>query len=266
MRLNRREFCQGMLAGLSGSSVALAGAVGAGATETAREGQPRALGIARLRLRTHRLMELRAFYGEKFHFPIRAETRDSITFQAGTTALTFVQSEEDAQPFYHFAFNIPENQLPLAKTWLERRTPLVLRDGEAVFHFPNWNAHAIYFWDPAGNLGELIARHDLPNARSGAFTTNEILYASEIGLVVEDVPAAVRELKSRLALPTYRAGSQTFEPLGDEHRLLIVVQKGRPWSHRPSAVFPAAATLYGAQAGQCDVPGHPYTVQIQSPA
>jgi catechol-2,3-dioxygenase len=267
MRLNRRTFCQGMLAGLSGSSVALAGAVGAEATEMAREGKPKPLGIARLRLRTHRLAELRTFYREKFHFPIQDETRDSITFRAGTTSLTFVQTEEkDTQPFYHFAFNIPENKLPLAKEWLERRTPLVLREGEAVFHFPNWNAHAIYFWDPAGNLGELIARHNLANARGGAFTPEEILYASEIGLVVEDVPAAVRELKRRLGLPAYRPGSPTFEPLGDEHRLLIVVQKGRPWSHRPSEIFPTAAVLYGADAGKCELAGHPYAVQIQIPA
>jgi catechol-2,3-dioxygenase len=288
MRFNRREFCRGMLAGLSGSSVALGSAMGVGAADTARESKPGPLGIARLRLRTHRLAELRAFYHEKLQFPTReageprfgrgadsergggrpssrAPGRDSITFQAGTTALTFVQTEEkESQPFYHFAFNIPENKLPLAKEWLARRTPLALRDGEAVFHFPNWNAHSIYFWDPAGNLGELIARHNLPNARSGAFTPEEILYASEIGLVVEDVPAAVRELKSRLGLQTYRQGSNVFEPVGDEHRLLIVAQKGRPWMHRASEIFPTVATLYGAEAGKCDLAGYPYAVEIQS--
>jgi hypothetical protein len=47
---------------------------------------------------------------------------------------------------------------------------------------------------------------------------------------------------------------------------LIVVQKGRPWSHRPSEIFPTAAVLYGADAGQCELAGHPYAVQIQSPA
>lgn len=239
--------------------------MGVGAAGTAREGKPGPLGIARLRLRTHRLAELRAFYHEKLHFPIREQSRDSITFQAGTTALTFVQTEEkESQPFYHFAFNIPENKLPLAKEWLARRTPLALRDGEAVFHFPNWNAHSIYFGDPAGNLGELIARHNLPNARSGAFTPEEILYASEIGLVVEDVPAAVRELKSRLGLQTYRQGSNVFEPVGDEHRLLIVAQKGRPWMHRASEIFPTGATLYGTEAGKCDLAGYPYAVEIQS--
>jgi catechol-2,3-dioxygenase len=296
MRFNRREFCRGMLAGLSGSGVALGSAMEVAAADTAREGEPGPLGIARLRLRTHRLAELRAFYHEKLHFPIReageprhpsaaspslgvpgvpgrgadsgggrAPGRDSLTFQAGTTALTFIQTEEqESQPFYHFAFNIPENKLPLAKEWLAKRTPLALRDGEAVFHFPNWNAHSIYFWDPAGNLGELIARHNLPNARSGAFTPEEILHASEIGLVVEDVPAAVRELKSRLGLPTYRQGSNVFEPVGDEHRLLIVAQKGRPWMHRASEIFPTVATLYGAEAGQCDLAGYPYAVEIQS--
>jgi catechol-2,3-dioxygenase len=178
--------------------------------------------------------------------------------------LTFVRTEDpESRPFYHFAFNIPENKLPLAQEWLAERTPLVTRGTQVVYHFPHWNAHAIYFWDPAGNLGELIARHDLANACSGAFRADDILYASEIGLVVDDVPAAVQQLKTRLTLPTYRGGSPVFEPLGDEHRLLIVVQKGRPWMDRKSAIFPTVATLSGDKTGRCDLPGHPYALEVQ---
>jgi catechol-2,3-dioxygenase len=223
-----------------------------------------ALGILHLRLWTHRLSELQSFYSEKLHFPIREETGDAITFQAGTTALTFVQAAElEGQPFYHFAFNIPENKLPLAQEWLTQRTPLATHGTEVVFPYPHWNAEAIYFWDPAGNLGELIARHDLPNAHGGPFTPEDILYGSEIGLVVDDVPAAVQLLKASLALPTYRTGSPVFEPLGDAHRLLLVAAKGRPWMERPSQVFPTEVTLQGPEPARCVLPGYPYTIEIR---
>src|SRR5262249_6039465 len=87
---------------------------------TPREPQPEPIapGILSVHLHTHRLAELRAFYREKLHFPIMEETGDSVTFQAGATALTFVRTpEEHSRPFYHFAFNIPENKLPAAKEW-----------------------------------------------------------------------------------------------------------------------------------------------------
>lgn len=233
------------------------------AADTARTDQGPALGIARLTLRTHRLPELRAFYHRKLHFPIRGETRNSITFQAGATSLTFLRTEEkSSRPFYHFAFNIPENKLPLAAEWLSERTPLAA-DGK-VFHFSGWNAHSIYFWDPAGNLGELIARHNLPNARPSAFSPSDILYASEIGLVVEDVPTAVRQLQRSLTLPAYRPAAADFATLGDEHRLLIVAKKGRPWLQRESEVFPTTAILHGVKSGKCDLAGHPYSVAIKS--
>jgi catechol-2,3-dioxygenase len=255
----RREFCCGVLLGVAGGSLAAGGAREGAVAKSALSNQRTDQGILTLRLRTHRLPELRAFYREKLLFPVREEIGDSVSFQAGATSLTFVQTpENDGRPFYHFAFNIPENQLASAKEWLEKRTPLAA--GGKVFHFPHWNAHAIYFWDPAGNLGELIARHDLPNARSGAFGAEDILYASEIGLVVKDVPATVQALKSQLGLPAYRAGSELFQPVGDEHRLLIVVQEGRPWMDRASAIFPTAATLYGTQAEDWELAGYPYTI------
>jgi catechol-2,3-dioxygenase len=259
-RLNRREFCRGTLVGLPGLSLALGGPV----RKPAREEERMARGILKLCLQTHRLPEVRAFYRDTLRFPIQEESVDSVTFQAGATSLTFVRTpRKQSRPFYHFAFNIPENKLPSAREWLEERTPLATRGERVVFHFPDWNAHAIYFWDPGGNLGELIARHDLPNARGGAFTAGDILYASEIGLVVKDVPAAVRALQARLALPTYRDGSSVFEPLGDEHRLLIVVQEGRPWMGRESAIFPTTATLQGAEEGRFSLSDHPYTVEIE---
>jgi hypothetical protein len=188
-------------------------ALGGPVRKPAREEERMARGILKLCLQTHRLPEVRAFYRDTLRFPIQEESVDSVTFQAGATSLTFVRTpRKQSRPFYHFAFNIPENKLPSAREWLEERTPLATRGERVVFHFPDWNAHAIYFWDPGGNLGELIARHDLPNARGGGFTAGDILYASEIGLVVKDVPAAVRASRPGSHCPPTATGRASSSP------------------------------------------------------
>src|SRR5690606_23910333 len=136
--------------------------------------------ISGLRLHTSTpLHSMRYFYHELLEFPIVDEKATEITFQTGETALTFVKTPASKNPFYHLAFNIPENKIRSARDWQLKRTALQpspehLIDAaytDDIRHFKSWNAHSIFFWDPAGNLVEYIARHDLANAgASTAFT------------------------------------------------------------------------------------------------
>ena len=122
---------------------------------------------------------------------------------------------------------------------------LASADGhETLFDFANWNAHAIYFTDPDGNIAELIARHTLPSSRRDSF---EILGISEIGLVTDDVPGTV----AQLGLPAYRQGSPQFQPVGDEEGLLILVQRDRPWypdNRHTAQPIPFSVTLANGAA------------------
>lgn len=129
----------------------------------------------------------------------------------------------------HFAVNIPENQIEEARDWLVARVPLIEANGETIFHFENWNAHAVYFRDPVGNVVELIARHTLHNASHDPFSVNSFLCVSEIGIAADDVPQAAQLLQDRYDLPVYGVPSTTFTALGDENGLLIVVPVGREW-------------------------------------
>ena len=81
--------------------------------------------FARLKLRADRLQEQRAFYSETLGLPVVEESEQSFTIQAGETALEFERAGDQAAPWYHFAFNIPENKLAKAKKWLSRRCPLL---------------------------------------------------------------------------------------------------------------------------------------------
>jgi catechol-2,3-dioxygenase len=181
--------------------------------------------------------------------------------------LEFVQVPDGPDPVYHFAFNIPENKLPAAQDWLAPRCPIVSRpDGTTlVYDFRRINAHAFYFLDPSGNILEFIARHNLKNAASGAFSTKDILYASEIGLVVPDVPRAVEDLHARLGLSTVSDPTPVFTMVGDEHGMFIVVKAGRIWlgSHVPAAPFSTEVFMRGSEPARIALPDAPFHVELK---
>jgi catechol-2,3-dioxygenase len=267
--LSRRAFARLLAAALPG--LALAPREGPPATGRGRDGPGESpmtarRGIASLRLLAPDLAAQKSFYRDTLGLPVVRDSEEELTIGAGTTRLSFRGARPaDGSPIYHFAFNIPENKLPAAQEWLAARTPLIVKEGRKVFHFPTWNAHSIYFHDAAGNIGELIARHDLDNAAPGPFAVEDVLYASEIGLVVDDVPGTVEALDTHLGLPVYRAGTSTLVPVGDEHRLLIVVRRGHVWlptRNTEAAVFPIEAELAAARPATYTLPGYPFALTL----
>ncbi len=90
-----------------------------------------------------------------------------------------------------------------------------------------WNSHSVYFEDPAGNILELIARHTMNNSVDRPFDPKQdILCISEIGVPTRDVPAAVDHL-AELGLMTYKTRNDSFNPIGDDNGLLMVVEDGQ---------------------------------------
>jgi catechol-2,3-dioxygenase len=210
--------------------------------------------IHTLKLSTQDLSTQRHFYANVLRLPVTL-THDTLTVQAGATQLIFVQTQTPV--VYHFAFNIPENQLRNAKAWLNQRAPLAKNAaGVDEYDFTDWNAHAVYFYDPAGNILELIARHTLPNATTVPFNQQQILNVSEIGFATDDVPVTVRIMQTQFGLSSYGAGSDTFAAVGDEHGLFIVVKRGREWhpqSGKYADVFPTTVTFSNSEERQFTV-------------
>jgi len=235
---------------------------------------PRILGLQLLT--SAPLAKMKEFYHQSLGFPILDEADGRLTIGAGKTHVAFISAaRDDGSPFYHFAFNIPENKLLGARTWQKKRTELLpiparLRDPnypDDVVDFNHWNAHSIFFFDPAGNVVEYIARHDLKNACEGAFDVNDILYASEIGLVVDDVPAAAAKLKEVVGVDQYRGGDDQFTALGDEHGLLLVMKRGRVVSFdakekKAVGVFRTLADIRGAKSVRHVVSSYPYEINV----
>jgi catechol-2,3-dioxygenase len=224
--------------------------------------------ITALRLLTASpLQEMKDFYQNVIGFTIENEKTNELTVVAGATRITFVKTTE-GRPFYHFAFNIPENKIDLAFEWQRVKTPIVRPSDNRVVHFAHWNAHSIFFLDPAGNLVEYIARHDLKNPAPGKFSVNDILYASEIAFIVDDVNATGTTVQQALDLTAYRPATDGFWPIGDEHGLLLMIRKGRVWASHPNQinktdVFPTTVHIRSNQKNPLTLEGFPYEVMVK---
>ena len=222
--------------------------------------------FARLRLRSSRIDELAAFYRQNLELSVEhtagGVNGGGIEIACGQSIIEFSPAAEGAHPYYHFAFNIPHNTLDTAVIWMQNRCPLVRRaDDSVIFHFESWNAHAIYFIDPAGNIVEFIARHTLSSvpgyvATPTWFDASHMLCVSEIGVVTPDVAAAAAQLRLGLGLETYHGRSPEFHAVGDELGLFIVVKTGRRWfsSDRAAEVFPAEAVVRNSEAPAKSLP------------
>lgn len=221
--------------------------------------------ITELKLMTHRLREQKDFYTHTLGLTLFDETETSALFRIGETLLIFIQSETENSPFYHFAFNIPGNKFHLGKVWLALRCPLLEKDGVDQITHEAWNAQSFYFYDPAGNVVEFIARYNLENNAEGAFSIEDLLCVSEIGLVVDDVQATTTSLRSSLREEIWKEQSATFTALGDDNGLFILAQLGRIWllTDKPAEVHPVAMTIQGSVPFKYQIPKFPYQINVK---
>lgn len=187
--------------------------------------------ILEIELLTDNLEETEHFYANLIGLSTKQKDPTSISFMAGQSMLTFIQSTE-LNPTYHFAFNIPKNQIQSAADWVAEKFKIILDpDNETIADFVSWNAKAVYFYDNNGNILEFIARFDLDNASERPFSGSSILSISEIGIVTDTPMAFARQLveKENLSYFSKSPVSESFVVLGDDNGLLIVVKNRRNW-------------------------------------
>jgi hypothetical protein len=219
--------------------------------------------IQELSLHTRHVADQKVFYCTTLGLSLLTETTDSFTVQAGRTRLRFQESEPDVPP-YHVAFTIPCQTFHEAKSWVQKRIPLLHKNGADEIFFANLNARSFYFCDPAGNILEYIMHQHLNDERDPADGAASVLHVSEIGLPVEDVPAFADRLYKQFALEPYGGSiSENFAFLGDIFGQVVVVKVGRPWLPTetvPAAVAPVRLTIRGHQEQEVQFWPYPYTI------
>ena len=201
--------------------------------------------ITDIKLQTSSLNELTSFYRYELELATETNSDGNIKIGIGRTTLVFEQVK-GADPFYHFAINIPSNKIDEAKTWLSPRAELVWMDDykSEIADFRNWNAKSVYFYDPAGNVLELIARFDLDNKMYEPFSSAQFLCVSEMGIVSKlgDLDNAADRLLNDYDLNyfTRQPPLPQFRAIGDNNGLFILVPEKSNWypTAKASGVFP----------------------------
>jgi len=204
--------------------------------------------LQEIRLQTNRLFPLYHFYKNVLELPVTDDSDAHFTIHAVLSKLIFEKTKDPlSYPNYHFAFNIPSNRIQEAHDWLKERTELLwIEDYQSyITDFRGWNAHSVYFLDPAGNITELIARADLDDIIDEPFSSKHIRNVSEIGLVFpeKDFQRSIERLLKdhKLEYFSKQPPLEKFCAIGNDEGLFIIVPENRSWypcKDRPAGIFP----------------------------
>lgn len=177
------------------------------------------------------LIETEKFYKGLLGLEITDKSSSSISFLTQKTKLTFNKSEGQ-KPTYHFAFNIPNNQLKEALIWTNSKIDIIeIEPKNKIADFVDWNAKSFYFYDNNGNILEFIARYDLDNQSNTKFESTSILCISEVGFAVENVKGQSEKIaiENNLTFFSKQEKRDNFVALGNDNGLLIFVGNQRNW-------------------------------------
>lgn len=179
--------------------------------------------INRLILYTAQLEEQTAFYKDVLGFKLMEKTADHSSFKIGSSILSFYFRESSTP--YHFAFNIPSNQINEALAWLKQRVEILTDEMQEIQDFKTWNAQAIYFYDKDNNIVEFIARKNLAIESNTPFRPESLLCISEIGVPVNNMERTYHHINLVKQLPIYSGDLERFCAAGDENGLFIIINK-----------------------------------------
>jgi hypothetical protein len=204
--------------------------------------------LQEIRLQTNRLFPVYHFYKNVLELPVTDDTDTQFTIHTSLSKLIFEKTKDPlSYPNYHFAFNIPSNQIHEAHDWLKERTELLwIEDYKSyIADFTNWSAKSVYFLDPAGNIAEFIARADLNDIIDEPFSSKQIRNVSEIGLVFPEkgFQRSIEQMVKDHQLEYFskQPPLEKFCAIGNDEGLFIIVPENRSWypcKDKPSGIFP----------------------------
>lgn len=203
-----------------------------------------AMKINELILFTTNLEAQKHFYTQVLELPLITADAEKFTVKIGVSSLTFVISDR-INPA-HFAIAISSNKIQEALEWTQKRTEILLCEGEAVADFSNWNAEALYFYDIDGNIVEFISRKDNENVSTDPFSTTDILSICEIGIVSTDIETIYNQLNAMCPIEIYDGSFERFCALGTSEGLFILVNNiKKKWFPTQEEAYPADFYIKG---------------------
>lgn len=187
--------------------------------------------ILELTLLTNDINETEKFYNKRLGLPISGKDATSVSFLTQNSKLTFKKSSSQ-NPFYHFAFTIPNNRIEDALSWAKRKVNAIdIEPGIKIADFAGWNAKSFYFLDNNKNILEFIARFDLDNKSDLGFDSSSILCVSEIGIPSDHVVSEAQQTSEKYGIAYFskQPALENFTVLGDDNGLFIFAETKRHW-------------------------------------
>ena len=203
-------------------------------------------------LQANSLTSLHQFYKEVMDLPVSFSDESTLQVQVGKSTLIFEKNSGLVQPFYHIAFNIPSNQFDEVYAWFKPKVEFLwVEDYKSyIADFKNWNAKSFYFYDPEGNILEVISRRDLNYFSAFPFSGKSIFNVSELGIVfsAHNYEVEVEEFMRIFSLQFFikQPPGPHFSVCGDEQGLFIMVPEGRNWypeTKKKSVHFPLTVSF-----------------------
>lgn len=173
---------------------------------------------------------------------------DERNFSINLGSSRLVLRPSDHREYHHFAINIHPDDFEFFLKFVREELKPLPWEGKDTIDFPNWNARAVYFYDPAGNIVEFIAREGIKQKYSSpqGGISDKIIRLSEIGLPTSDVSDIADTIKSKAEIDRYDGDKSRFCAAGDEEGMFIIVDyKQKKWIPMMDDVipFPFAAMI-----------------------
>lgn len=188
--------------------------------------------LLQIELLTDSLSNTETFYSYVLGFRVLDKSEGHISFKAGSSILRFNLAKH-SKAYYHFAFNIPCNQLENAFKCIKEKAELIPVTPDSFYaDFSNWHAKSFYFYDNNRNILELIARYDLKDeVYVEHYNVNQISCISEIGIVCRNLDKECSNLMEVYGFTYFdmQPPLENFKVLGDNNGLLILSSHGRNW-------------------------------------
>jgi catechol 2,3-dioxygenase-like lactoylglutathione lyase family enzyme len=193
-------------------------------------------------LRTASVQAATDFWHGQLGFQLIDSTFNSVTFQVGSSRLKFLNQVTINPPIYHFAIEIPSNQVENALDWLKNeggkypdgpQQPVnILVDEESdaeIIYRPLYRSRSVFFKDPNGQIVELIGREENANTAEGNFSASMMSKICDFSLITKDVRKCETLLNEEFGFRSFQGTTSSYKPVGGAAGTLTMIIPGRPF-------------------------------------
>ena len=204
-----------------------------------------------IKIACFKIDEMREFYLDELKLKLIFSDSNSFTCQAGRTKITFVKSED--KTFYHLCLRTDGNYFTTIFNILNEQNRLLSNENEEISMF--WKGKQCYFYDPDGNILEILERN-VP-------VENEWYDICEIGIPSENVESLKKDFS--FLNTEYNNENDSFSFFGDQEGVFVLVKQGRNWypTERAATIHPITLYVSGEEAKTYLHPSLPYTIHVK---